>query len=353
MYPKFFFIESSFMNHDVSRRSALGSIASSTFALTGLSSAVLSAAHAQTPGAYPNRPIRVVIPVPPGSAFDTVIRPLSLRVQPTLGQPFFIDNKPGASLMLGTTFIARSLPDGYNLLLANDTPFSILPALNTPMQYDPDKDFIPLGLIAQASFLLITPANFPANTLQEFIKYVKANPGKLSYATGGIGGQHHIAMENLLMRFGLDMLHVPYQGIGPAFNGLLSGSTQVMFAAIALPAQHIASGRLKALGWTNPKRHPTLPNVPTFEEAGVPDFNVGAWFGLFAPVATPVEITKKISSTVWSIVATKEYTDNVLLPAGFDPNPSVAPEQFNIFLREDRRKWREWVSRIDPKKLVS
>ena len=147
------------------------------------------------------------------------------------------------------------------------------------------------------------------------------------------------------------MLHVPYQGIGPAFTGLLGGNTQVMLAAIALPAQHIKSGRLKAMAWTGTRRHPNLPDLPTFAEAGVPDFVCGAWFGLFAPAATPPELTRKLSSTIWNVVSSKEYTDNVLLAAGFDPNPSTPPEQFGAFLREDRRKWREWVQRIDPKKL--
>lgn len=327
------------------RRRALGMAAALPFALT--------AGGAAAQSAWPNRPIRVVIPVPAGSAFETVMRPLGQRVQPLLGQPFFIDNKPGASLMVGTINVARSPGDGYSILLANDTPFSILPALNTPMQYDPDRDFAPLGVIAQASLVLITQANFPANTVQEFIAYVKANPGKVNYGSGGVGGQHHIAMENLIGRYGLDMLHVPYQGIGPAFNALLAGDTQCMLAAIALPSAHLKSGRLKAFAWTGTHRHPNLPNTPTFAEAGVADYVVGAWFGLFAPASTPAYITRRLQQTIWGVVSSKEYTDNVLLPAGFDPNPSVAPEQFGTFLREDRRKWRDWVSRIDPKKLVA
>lgn len=303
---------------------------------------------------YPDRPIRVVIPVPAGSAFDSVIRPLGQRLQPALNnQPFVIDNKPGASLMLGTQFVARAKPDGYTLLLANDTPFSILPALGTQMQFDPDKDFAPLSMLAQASLALIVQSNFPANTLQEFLAYVKANPGKVTYGTGGIGGQHHIAMERLLAREGkLDMLHVPFQGITPAFTALLSGDVQVMLAAIALPAPHLKSGKLKALAFTGAHRHPNLPNVPTFAEAGVPDYVVSAWFGLFAPAGTPGEMTKKLQASIWDIVSSKEYTDNVLLAAGFDPGPPVVPEQFPTFLRDDRRRWKESIARIEPKRLT-
>jgi tripartite-type tricarboxylate transporter receptor subunit TctC len=326
------------------RREVIGLAAALPFTLAALSAAAQ--------GAWPNRPIKVVIPVPAGSAFDAVVRPLGQRLQPTLGQPFIFDNKPGASLMLGTTFVARSAPDGYTLLLANDTPFSILPALNTQMQFDPDRDFVPLGMLSQASLALIAGSAFPANTLQELVGYVKANPGKVSYGSGGVGGQHHIAMERLMARLGLDMLHVPFQGIGPAFNSLLAGDTQVMLAAIALPAQHIRSGRLKALAFTGAQRHPNLANVPTFVEAGIPDFVISAWFGLFAPTGTPAEITRKLSASIWEVVASREFTDSVLLPAGFDPHPSVSPEQFPAFLREDRRRWRESVARIDPKKLV-
>ena len=330
-----------------SRRAAL------RYALGGAVAGIAPAAWGQSPApaAWPNRPIRVVIPVPAGSAFDTVIRPLGQRLLPVLGQPFVIDNKPGASMTMGTINVANSPPDGYSLLLANDTPFSILPALGMQTQYDPDRDFAPLGVIAQTSLMLIAGTGFPANTLQEFLAYVKANPGKVTYATGGVGTQHHIAMETLSVRHGLDMLHVPYQGIGPAFTGLLAGSTQVMLAAIALPAQHIKSGRLKAIAWTGARRHPNLPDLPTFAEAGVADFVCGAWFGLFAPAATPPEITRKLAAMVWNVVSSKEYTDNVLLPAGFDPSPSTPPEQFGAFLRDDRRKWRDWVQRIDPKKL--
>lgn len=322
-------------------------------ALSGVIAGLVPTAwgQASAQAAWPNRPIRVVIPVPAGSAFDTVIRPLGQRLLPTLGQPFVIDNKPGASLTMGTVNVANSPPDGYSILLANDTPFSILPALNTPLQYDPDRDFAPLGVIAQAALMLIAGAAFPANTLQEFVAYVKANPGRVTYGTGGVGSQHHIAMETLAARHGLDMLHVPYQGIGPAFTGLLAGSTHVMLAAIALPAQHIKSGRLKAMAWTGARRHPNFADLPTFQEAGVADFVCGAWFGLFAPAATPPEITRKLAAMIWTVVSSKEYTDNVLLPAGFDPNPSTPPEQFAAFLQEDRRKWRDWVQRIDPKKL--
>ena len=325
------------------------------YALSGAIAGVVPVAWGQAPGqaAWPSRPIRVVIPVPAGSAFDTVIRPLGQRLLPVLGQPFVIDNKPGASLMMGTVNVANSPPDGYSLLLANDTPFSILPALGTPTQYDPDRDFAPLGVIAQAGLMLIAGSSFPANTLPEFLAYVKANPGRVTYGTGGVGSQHHIAMEYLSVRHGLDMLHVPYQGIGPAFNGLLAGNTQVMLAAIALPSQHIKSGRLKAMAWTGTRHHPNFADLPTFAEAGVADFVCGAWFGLFAPAATPPEITRKLAATIWNVVSSKEYTDNVLLPAGFDPSPATSPEQFGAFLREDRRKWREWVQRIDPKKLRS
>jgi tripartite-type tricarboxylate transporter receptor subunit TctC len=269
-----------------------------------------------------------------------------------LGQPFVIENRPGASLTLGTQLVARAPADGYTLLLANDVPFSILPALSYPTQFDPDRDFVPLSLLTQVSLALIAGSAFPANTLQEFIAYVKANPGKVTYGTGGVGSQHHVAMERLMARTGMDMLHVPYQGITPAFKGLLAGETQVMLAAIALPAQHLKSGRLKALAFTGPQRHPHLPNVPTIRESGFPDYVISAWFGMFAPAGTPAEVTRKLSSSIWEVASSNEFTETVLLPAGFDPHPSVAPDQFAAFIREDRRRWKESIAKVDPKRLV-
>ncbi len=339
------------MDHTkASRRTVLRAAAAAPWALPGLMAGAGSAAHAQ--GAYPNRPIKVVIPVPAGSAFDAVIRPLGQRLQPTLGQPFVIENRPGASLTLGTQLVARAPADGYTLLLANDVPFSILPALNFPMQFDPDRDFVPLSLLTQVSLALIASSNFPANTLAEFIAYVKANPGKVTYGTGGVGSQHHVAMERLMARMGMSMLHVPYQGIAPAFSGLLAGDTHVMLAAIALPAQHLKSGRLKAIAFTGEQRHPNLPDTPTFKESGFADYVISAWFGTFAPAGTPPDITRKLASGMWDIASSKEFTDAVLLPAGFDPMPSISPEQFPAFIREDRRRWRESIAKIDPKRLV-
>ncbi|MES2184840.1 MAG: tripartite tricarboxylate transporter substrate binding protein [Pseudomonadota bacterium] len=324
-------------------------IALAAGALTGGS----AAAPAVAQGTYPNRPIRLVLPVPPGSAMDTIIRPLGQRVQPLLGQPFILDNKPGAAEILGSQLVAHAPADGYTLLMANDVPFSIMPALGTPMPFDPDRDFVPLTMLAQVSLLLLTGKDFPATNLAEFIAYVKAHPGKLSYGTGGIGSPHHVAMERLMARTGMDMLHVPYQGIPPAFNSLLSGDTDVMLVAITVANEHIRAGRVKALAFTAAQRHPKAPTVPTFKESGYPDYVVGALFGMFAPGNTPPEITRRLSSVLWEAVSSDEFTDNVLVPGGFDPHPSVTPGQFPAFIRDERRKWRDSLARIDPRKFIS
>ncbi|MES2184839.1 MAG: tripartite tricarboxylate transporter substrate binding protein [Pseudomonadota bacterium] len=302
--------------------------------------------------AYPNHPIRIVVPVPPGGAFDLVIRPLGQRVQPVLGQPFILDNKPGAASMLGAQLVARAPADGYTLLLANDVPFSIMPALGMPMPFDPDRDFVPLSMLSQVSLFLITAAGFPAANVREFIAYVKANPGKATYSTGGVGTPHHVAMERLMVNAGMDMLHVPYQGIAPAFNGLLAGDVNVMLVALTVASEHIKSGRLKALAFTGPQRHPKAPGVPTFRESGFPDYVVSALFALFAPAGTPPEITRRLSGAVWDTVSSDEFNDNVLLPGGFDPHPSVPPDKLPAFIREERRKWRDALAKIDPRKFV-
>lgn len=310
-----------------------------------------SALPVMAQGAYPNKPVRCLVPFPAGGTIELIGRHVGQRLQASLGQPLVFENRAGAAGQLAAAAAARSAPDGYTVLLSNDSPFSILPALGTPMQFNPDTDFASISLLAQASLALVTAASFPANNLQELVAYVKANPGKIPYASAGIGSQHHIAMERFMGRTGMDMIHVPYQGIAPAFNSLLAGDTKVMFAALTLPLPHIASGKVKALAVSGAQHHALLPNVPTFGEQGIADYNVTAWFGMFAPAATPPDITKKLSAAVWDAVSTKDFAE-VLHKIGFELDTSVTPDRFQAFLREDRRKWKEAIAQIDPKKLA-
>lgn len=300
---------------------------------------------------YPNRPIRAIVPVPAGGTLDLIGRQLSQRIQPALGQSLVIENRSGAAGQVGVAAVARSIADGYTLLLANDPPFSILPALGNPMQFNPDNDFAPISLLAQASLVLVTSNDLPVNNLRELVAYIKTNPGKIPYASAGIGSQHHIGMERFMVMTGLDMVHIPYAGIAPAFNSLLAGETKMLFAALTLPLPHIATGKVKAFGVSGPQRHTLLPNVPTFIEQGFADFTVGAWFGLFAPAATPNDIVKRLQSVVWEAISSRDFIENVLFKMGFELNTSISPEKFPTFLKEDRKKWSEVVAQINPLKF--
>jgi tripartite-type tricarboxylate transporter receptor subunit TctC len=332
------------MSLNINRRSFTRVAASLPFA--GLSQ------FASAQAAFPIRPIKCLVPFPAGGTLELIGRHVGQRVQAQLGQPLVFENKPGAAGQLAASIAARAPADGYNLLLGNDPAFSIIPALGTTMQFNPETDFAPVSLLCQASLALVTASDFPAKNLQELLIYAKANPGKIAYASAGIGSQHHIAMERFMGKVGIDMIHIPYQGIAPAFNSLLAGDTKILFAALTLPLPHIATGKVKALAVTGAQRHPLLPAVPTFMEQGIADYVISAWFGMFAPAATPTPIVKHMSSVVWAAVSSKDFIDNVLLKIGFELNTAITPERFAAFLREDRQRWKESVAQIDPKKLV-
>ena len=219
------------------------------------------------------------------------------------------------------------------------------------MQFNPDNDFAPISLLAQASLVLVTSNDLPVNNLRELVAYIKTNPGKIPYASAGIGSQHHIGMERFMVMTGLDMVHIPYAGIAPAFNSLLAGETKMLFAALTLPLPHIATGKVKAFGVSGPQRHTLLPNVPTFIEQGFADFTVGAWFCLFAPAATPNDIVKRLQSVVWEAISSRDFIEKVLFKMGFELNTSISPEKFPTFLKEDRKKWSEVVAQINPLKF--
>lgn len=300
---------------------------------------------------YPNRPIRAIVPVPAGGTLDLVGRQVGQRMQAVLGQPLVIENRSGASGQIGVAAVARAPADGYTLLLANDPPFSILPALGNPMQFNADTDFTPLSLLCQASLALVTSGDFPANNLREVVAHVRANPGKIPYASAGIGSQHHIGMERFMVITGMNMIHVPYAGIAPAFNSVLTGDTKILFAALTLPLQHLATGKVKVFAVSGAQRHALLPNVGTLIEHGYPDFTVGAWFGMFAPAATPADIVKRLTGVIWGAVSSKDFIENVLHKIGFELNTAWSPDRFPQFLREDRLRWRESIQMIDPAKF--
>lgn len=303
-------------------------------------------------GDYPNKPIKFIVPFAAGGSLEVLGRHIAGRLQSKLGQAIVFENRPGANSTIGTTMAARASADGYTLLMGADSGISTSPILNKSLPYNPERDLVPLSILCQLSFLLIANSNFGPGTLQEVIAYARANPGKVTYSTPGVGSQHHIKFEALSALLAIDMLHVPYQGIAPAVNAVLVGDVNIMMAALALPLPHVRSGRIKALAFASNSRHPLLPGVPTFTEAGVANFEARAWFGSFAPTGTPKDIVQTLSNSLWESVSSKEFSETFLIPQGYDPVNTVAPAQFAAFLREDRKKWESAIAQVDPKRLA-
>ena len=246
---------------------------------------------AQAP--YPSRPIRIVVPFPPGSATDVIGRILGQSVSAAVGQPVLVDNKAGADGAISGSEVANAAPDGYTVLLATNSPMSAVPALRKNPPYDPVTDFAPITDIGRYTFFLYASAASPFKTLQEMIAYAKANPGKLNYATGNSTGIVSFAQMNALA--GIDMTHVPYKGEPAGITDLVANRVQLMVATLTTGGAHVKDGKLRAIATTLPRRSPAFPEVPTMAEAGLPQFSIVSWAALYAPAKTPKEIVDRLN----------------------------------------------------------
>ena len=307
-----------------------------------LASATLPAAHAQAPAAsWPSKPIRWVVPFPPGGAMDAIARTLGEKAGKTLGQPFVIENKPGAGGNIGADFVAKQPGDGYTLMIT-----SIGMATNKPLygklSYDPIKDFAPVSLLAVVPNVLVTNATQPdVNTAKDVIAAARKTPGKLSYASAGNGTSIHLAGEVFTSLAQVDMLHVPYKGSGPAVSDLLGGQVNYMFDSITSARPHIESGKLRALGVTTAKRSKTLPNVPTLAEAGLPGYEVSPWFAVFMPAATPKDIVAKVNSALLEAMKDPDVVKR-FETIGAEPVGST-PEEMAQHLARESERWTKLI----------
>ena len=285
---------------------------------------------------YPNRAVRVIVPWPPGQATDIAARVIAERLQNSLGQPFVVDNRPGAGGSIGTDAVAKGAPDGYTLLAASSGPVSIMPNLQkTP--YDPLKDLTPVSLIALAPFALVVNPNFPANNAKDLVALVRANPGKYTFSSSGTGATAHLISELFNAMAGLKARHVPYKGSAPALTDLMSGQIDYTIETVASVSGHVKAGRLKALGVTTAKRTSGLPDAPPLAEAAnIPGYDIGAWIGYAAPPGTPREVTSRLAAEIQKVMQTPEVRERYAA-LGMEPISNTPDEMAGFLKREQER----------------
>ena len=305
--------------------------------------AVAAGATAQT-APFPTRPIRLIVPYPPGGPLDTAARALAERVKDSLGT-VVVENRPGAGGNLGVDQVAKSAPDGYTLAIGAVATHAVNPWLFRKLPYDPIKDFVPITLIAHVpNVLVITPeraAQLKVATARDLLDYLRSHPGQLNYASGGNGSAGHMAGELLKSQAGVSAVHIPYAGAGPAQLGMLAGQTDFMFDNLASASTQIKAGKLKALAVTTSQRAASLPDVPTMAESGLPGFDVSTWFGVFAPAGTPAPIVSRLNQTLTAALKTPEMRER-LARMGAEPAP-MSSEQFAELVRNELAKYEKIV----------
>lgn len=295
------------------------------------------AAHAQvTAGKYPSRPVKILVPLPAGSGIDVLVRALSKEFTEKTGQPLVVENKPGANTVVSTNACAKAPPDGYTICVITSS-FSLNPFVYKQMPFDSVKDLKPITQLIFAPEVILMNPKLPVNTFQELVAYGKANPGKLNYASFGVGGTPHLAFEWLKHEGKLDITHIPYAGSPPAMQALMAGQVDLVFVSVGNPGilQYVESKQVKALLVPGAKRNSSVPNVPSFEEVGLPPFKVRTWHGVAAPAGTPDAIVKVLADEFRASMTNPEFIKSVLAPMAVE---SVAsrPDEFAKYLAEDR-----------------
>ena len=321
-------------------RSALRIAAAAVAALACL---VSTGAHAQ---AYPSRSVRMVVPFAPGGATDIIARIVAQKLADRLGQSVVVENKPGAGTTIGNAEVAKAKPDGYTFLFA-PTPFVISQVVYPTLPYDPQKDFAPVSLLATSPFILVVNAGFPAKSTAELVALAKAKPGTIAFASAGNGTVPHLSGELFKLRAGIDIVHVPYKGGGPAIVDLVSGQVPMMFATPIEVNAHVQSGKLRVLGTTSLQRLAALPDVPTLSESGYPDFEVLSFFGVLAPAGTPPDIVERVASDLAAVMELPEVRDRFAQQSA--GARVLGPVPFTAFLARERDKWADIVKRSGAK----
>lgn len=302
-------------------------------ALLVLAAAVAATAHA----AYPEKPIRIVVPYPPGGTTDMLTRLVAQKLSESVKQPVMVDNRAGGAAMIGSDLVAKSAPDGYTLLSTGAGPHAINVSLFPKIPYDPVRDFSSVTLMSINPLLMVVPAAMPVNTVQEFIAWAKEHPTKANYCSIGLGSPSHLAAELFKPLAGIEMTHIPYGGSGPAITAAIGGVCSVLFDSVLSSGPHVKSGKLKVLATGNKQRLPSWPNVPTLAEAGLPTFEAFTWGAMLAPAGTPADVVAKLQTEFARIFAMPDVRQKIE-DMGALPGGGTSAE-LDAFTRSEIRKW--------------
>jgi tripartite-type tricarboxylate transporter receptor subunit TctC len=320
-----------FLNRPVSmtRRTVLGA---------GAAALLPASLHAQA--AWPNRPIKIVVPFPPGGSNDILARLLADKLGARLGQSVIVENKGGAGGTIGTDFVAKSPADGYTLLFASGSITTNV-AFGKKLPYDLVNDLQPIGVVAAGPYVVVVSNELKATNMREFIELARSKPKSISYGSPGTGGMNHLGTELLAVTAKIDMLHVPYKGIGPAFTDLMGGTLQMALPSLASMIPHLRSGRMRALATTGAQRSPLAPDLPTVAEAGLPGFRFEVWWGLLGPARMPPAVLKRLNEELNAVLSLPDVRET-MAREGAGPQTST-PEEFRSLIRSDIARWSQLI----------
>jgi tripartite-type tricarboxylate transporter receptor subunit TctC len=296
----------------------------------------LALAPLQAEAPYPNRPVQIVVPYPPGGLTDILTRALAERLSKVWSQPVLTINRPGANGVIATGGFAKTEPDGYTILFGTDATLAANPSLYPTVPYDSARDFAPIVLLGSYQMVLVVNEDIPAKTFPEFVEYARQQPHPLNYASVGIGSAHHLSMELLKSLAKIDLVHVPYRGGAPATLAMLTREVPMMFTGPATVKEHVESGKLRALAASGQARSPSFPDVPTIAESGYPSFSMANWYGLLAPSGTPPAIVDKVRQDVSAILATDEFQQWMAV-RGIEPLPG-GPREFAALIASETER---------------
>ncbi|CAG9175973.1 hypothetical protein LMG23992_03065 [Cupriavidus laharis] len=323
------------------RQFSLAACARATTLVAGLAAGMAWQAPSALADTWPSKPVTVIVPFPAGGGTDAFARPLTAQLSKQLGKQFVIDNRGGAGGTVGASLAAKAAPDGYTVFIGG-AHHAIAPSFYKKLDYDIEKDFIPVTVIAQPpQVIVVNPTRVQANTLKELLDYARKNPGKLNYGSAGNGSSHHLAGELFKLQTKTFITHIPYKGAGPALSDLIAGQVDLMFDGLGSSAQHIRAGRIKALAVASAKRSPAFPDVPTAAEAGVPNYEVSTWYAMWVPKGTPKEIVDRLYTETEKALSTPELKQ-VWISNGSE-TPQFTPEQFAQFQRSEIKRWAQVV----------